>query len=98
MKKEDIELILEEGEGYLIEFKEKPSHIEKMGTGIARMQLLVKEAGLHPIEFSFTTTELSKFVGISTRKIKENTAKLKSRNKLKHIGPAKGGHWEILSE
>ncbi|MCP4350943.1 MAG: winged helix-turn-helix transcriptional regulator [Desulfobacterales bacterium] len=30
-------------------------YIEKMGTGISRMQNLVKKAGLEPIEFQFTT-------------------------------------------
>ncbi len=30
-------------------------YIEKMGTGISRMQDLVKKAGLEPIEFQFTT-------------------------------------------
>jgi ATP-dependent DNA helicase RecG len=37
-------------------------------------------------------------VGISQRKIKENIAKLKERGYLKRIGPAKGGHWEIIQE
>ncbi len=30
-------------------------YIEKMGTGISRMQNLVKKAGLEPVEFQFTT-------------------------------------------
>jgi len=43
-----------------------------------------------------TTEELSKIVGISSRKIKENIAKLKNKDMLKRIGPAKGGHWEVV--
>ena len=111
-------------------------YIEKMGTGIARMQLLIKEAGIQPIEFSFTTfvtanflrlkiidkvtdkvtenqkvilelilknpyfttAELSKYVGISTRKIKENTAKLKDKKILNRVGQSKSGYWEIIIE
>ncbi|NAS89915.1 transcriptional regulator [ANME-1 cluster archaeon AG-394-G21] len=42
-----------------------------------------------------TADELSKIVGISSRKIKENIAKLKNKNMLKRIGPARGGHWEV---
>jgi ATP-dependent DNA helicase RecG len=43
-----------------------------------------------------TTEELSKIVGISKRKIKENIAKLKKKGILKRIGPAKGGYWEVV--
>ena len=39
---------------------------------------------------------LSELIGISQRKIEENIAKLKNKGKLKRIGPAKGGHWEII--
>ena len=46
---------------------------------------------------SFITTEdLSEIVEISTRKIKENIAKLKNKNMLKRVGPARGGHWEVI--
>jgi ATP-dependent DNA helicase RecG len=41
-------------------------------------------------------TELTKIVGISERKIKENISKLKAKGLLRRVGPDKGGHWEIL--
>ncbi len=40
--------------------------------------------------------ELSELVGRSQRKIEENIAKLKEKGILRRVGPAKGGHWEIL--
>lgn len=40
--------------------------------------------------------ELSEIVGISSRKIEENIKKLKAKGVVKRIGPAKGGHWEVL--
>jgi ATP-dependent DNA helicase RecG len=43
-----------------------------------------------------TAIEISKEVGISHRKTQENIAKLKELGLLKRIGPAKGGHWQIL--
>jgi len=43
-----------------------------------------------------TVKKLSKIVGISERKIKENISKLKQKKLLKRIGPAKGGHWEVV--
>lgn len=43
-----------------------------------------------------TADELSKIVGISPRKIKENIKKLKVKDLIRRIGSAKGGHWEVL--
>lgn len=40
--------------------------------------------------------ELAEIVGISERKIEQNIATLKKIGQLKRIGPAKGGHWEVL--
>lgn len=45
---------------------------------------------------NITTKELSKIIGISDRKIKENIKKLKNAGFLLRIGPAKGGYWKIL--
>jgi ATP-dependent DNA helicase RecG len=36
-------------------------------------------------------------VGISARKVEQNIAKLKVKGILRRVGPAKGGHWEVLS-
>ncbi len=43
-----------------------------------------------------SANKLSGEIGISQRKIQENIQKLKELNKLKRIGPDKGGHWIIL--
>ena len=40
--------------------------------------------------------ELAEKVGISSRKIEQNIAKLKESGSLRRIGPAKGGYWEVL--
>lgn len=46
---------------------------------------------------NISAQELSIVIGISSRKIEANIAKLKQKNLLKRIGAAKGGHWEVLS-
>jgi len=33
---------------------------------------------------------------ISTTAVENNLAKLKAKKILKRVGPAKGGHWEIV--
>lgn len=40
--------------------------------------------------------ELAEKVGISKRKIEQNVAALKKMGRLKRIGAARGGHWEVL--
>jgi len=43
-----------------------------------------------------TAGDLSKAVGISERKIKDNIRKLKGKGFIKRIGPDKGGYWEVI--
>jgi ATP-dependent DNA helicase RecG len=40
--------------------------------------------------------ELAEEVGISSRKIEQNIARLKESGILFRIGPTKGGYWEVL--
>jgi ATP-dependent DNA helicase RecG len=39
---------------------------------------------------------MAEAIGISTTAIDKNIEKLKTKGLLRHIGPAKGGHWEVL--
>lgn len=43
-----------------------------------------------------TAEELVKIIGINMRNIKLNISKLKSKGFIKRIGPAKGGHWQVI--
>jgi len=43
-----------------------------------------------------TQKELSLAIGLSRRGIEKNISKLKKEGKIKRIGPAKGGHWEVI--
>jgi ATP-dependent DNA helicase RecG len=43
-----------------------------------------------------TARELAGEVGISSRKIEQNIARLKDSGALRRIGPTKGGSWEVL--
>lgn len=44
-----------------------------------------------------TQIELAEITGLSRRGVEKNIAKLKELGKLKRIGPAKGGHWEVIN-
>ena len=43
-----------------------------------------------------TIAKLSKQVGISDMAIEKQISKLKEQNLIRCIGPAKGGHWEVV--
>jgi ATP-dependent DNA helicase RecG len=44
---------------------------------------------------SVTTERLGKLLGISKRAVLKQIEKLKNQDRLRRIGPAKGGHWEV---
>jgi len=161
----EIKLMLEEGEGYRIEFKERLTHldgemvafaigtrsllrnpnlanlfhriglIEKMGTGIQRIQNLIHQADLQPVDFKFSdfvsvifyrqttmkssekssekgsekilalirenhtisASEIAQKINLSARAVEKHISGLKKAGKLRRIGPAKGGKWEIIN-
>ena len=43
-----------------------------------------------------TLLGLSKALGISLRATEKRVANLQVQKKLKHVGPKKGGHWQVL--
>ena len=45
---------------------------------------------------NITIPEIAKELDLSSRAIEKQISKLKEQNKLKRIGPDKGGHWEVM--
>jgi len=81
----------EEGEGLAVVDKD----IKKVGEGLSPNQKSILE--LIAKDPMISAQQLAQIVGISSRKIEENIAKLKRRGRLKRIGPDKGGHWEVVT-
>lgn len=86
------------GNFYTITFpriKNKPLTVEKSSE-----KTVEKTVGkiLHAIKNNprITQNDLSKITGLSIRGIEWNLAKLKEEGKIKRIGPAKGGYWEVI--
>ncbi len=44
---------------------------------------------------NMTIPQLAKELGLSTRAVEKQLAKLQQDNQLKRIGPARGGHWQV---
>ena len=62
-------------------------------TNKSTQEMILDEIRKHP----FTTRQqLAKVIGITPDGIKKQLEKLKKANLVKHVGPTKGGHWEII--
>ena len=84
------------GRGFMITLF-KDSHekvVEKVVENISRNQMLIIE--LLDKNKNITANEIALQIGISHRKVQENMAKLKEIGIIKRIGPAKGGHWQVV--
>ena len=64
-------------------------------TNKSTQEMILDEIRKHP----FTTREqLAKVIGITPDGIKKQLEKMKKAKRIKHVGPTKGGHWEIITE
>ena len=45
---------------------------------------------------TLTAADLSRQIGVTKRSIERNIRKLQETGQLRHVGPNKGGHWEVL--
>jgi predicted HTH transcriptional regulator len=50
--------------------------------------------GEHP---EWTLAQVAEQIGKSNSAVERAAAKLQKENRLKRVGPAKGGHWELLT-
>ena len=55
-------------------------------------RILVALSG-HP---EATIADLAAVIGVSTRTIKRNLSTLQGQNRIRRVGPDKGGHWEVV--
>ena len=44
-----------------------------------------------------TISKLAEALAVTTRAIEKQLAKLQEQGRLRRVGPARGGHWEVLS-
>jgi len=67
---------------------------EKLGGKLSKTQQLIIEAMRENSKIS--QTELAKILGISDTAVQNNTKYLQENGFILRVGPAKGGHWEVL--
>lgn len=45
---------------------------------------------------AISTAELAEIIGLTMKGVEWNLRKLKAEGVLKRVGPAKGGHWDVV--
>ena len=96
----DFPVLESEPTGFMVEFKGEVPGREKVGEKVGenltdnqRQILSILSDAPHA-----SARTLAQEIGISVRKIEVNLRKLRERELLRRIGPAKGGHWEVLDK
>ena len=60
-----------------------------------RVKTRVKNLSVLKATPYITVNELAEIVGISPKGVEWQISRLKKEGRIKRIGPAKGGHWEV---
>ena len=78
----------------LLENKVGSKLVEKVGSKLVENQL--KIALLILEDEKITKNRMSEILNISNTAVDKNILKLKNLGIIKRVGPAKGGHWEVI--
>ncbi|MBN4073224.1 DUF977 family protein [Mariprofundus ferrooxydans] len=89
--------------GLMLTFQANPMHLkEALGETTQKTTQEMPEKtsekilGLIGENTHITIAELASAIGVTGRSIERNIQKLQQHGKLKRVGPAKGGYWEVL--
>jgi len=87
----------------MLTFRANPAHLRASASGTVQDRLgeklgetrtaIVQSMKDNP---RVTVSELAKRLRLSTTAIEKNIHHLKTKGYVKRVGPAKGGHWEIV--
>lgn len=102
-----------DGHDLWVEFPYSKTYMEKLQGDISSKNTAVKSSGKSSGKGSgksseviitmlrnnktMTIPELAEALSISTRAVEKNIQKLQNAGRLKRIGPAKGGYWDVLN-
>ncbi len=103
-----IELILEEcraakvpdpklryeADGLWVEFAFRPGSVKSSVKGSVKSS--VKITGLLKATPQISARQIAERLGLTLRAVEKQLANLKADGAIKRIGPARGGHWEVV--
>ncbi|WP_456406347.1 ATP-binding protein [Caldithrix abyssi] len=86
--------------GFLVTFERPELKSKDYGRTVEKTVGKTVEKILHAIKENpeITTLQLAELLGLSRRGIEWNLARLKKQGKIKRIGPARGGHWQVVEK
>ncbi|MHB2153650.1 RNA-binding domain-containing protein [Calditrichota bacterium GD2] len=86
--------------GFLVTFERPELKSKDCGRTVEKTVGKTAEKILHAIKENpeITTLQLAELLGLSRRGIEWNLARLKKQGKIKRIGPARGGHWQVVEK
>jgi len=102
LNNKELDIILQEGEGYRIEFKERISELDREMVAFAnssggRIFLGISDSGEVKVLYNNLAVLLfAKKVGLSSDVVKYHIEALKKAGLIIHRGSTKKGNWEIL--
>lgn len=88
-----IEFMLQALHDAMTEALSKTSVKASGKTSVKTSDKIIEELSLNS---SMTIPELAEKIGVTARSIERNLKKLQDEGLLRRIGPAKGGHWEVI--
>ena len=65
----------------------------RVETRVETPERILDQLRAHP---NLTLVDVAKAVGKSTSAVERACSKLKKQGRLRHVGPRKGGHWEVI--
>lgn len=69
----------------------------RVGVGETTQKTSVKILGAIAEDNRITIPELAELAGVTVRSVERNIQRLQLENRLRRVGPDKGGYWEVVS-
>jgi predicted HTH transcriptional regulator len=70
--------------------------ITEESSGISSGKTEEQIIALFSVNKKLTIPELAETLGVTTRAVEKQIARLREQDRLRRVGPAKGGHWEVV--
>lgn len=80
------------------ELKKRYEHIDWKASSVQVEKSSEKILRIMSEQPTITTALIAQKIGISTRAVDKQIAKLKASGRLQRIGADKGGHWEVINK
>ncbi|MCX5806606.1 MAG: putative DNA binding domain-containing protein [Proteobacteria bacterium] len=74
----------------------EPEQITEESSGKSSGKTEEQIIALFSVNGKLTIPELAETLGVTTRAIEKQIARLRGQGRLRRVGPAKGGHWEVV--